>query len=43
MSGKMAPASDSLAQHFASTYGETMIVEKIIRLIKKPAARRKIL
>lgn len=42
MSEKMAPAADSLAEEFESTYGETMIVEKILRSMKKFTSRQKI-
>jgi serine/threonine-protein kinase HipA len=42
MSEKVVPASDSLAQDFTSAYGVTTIVGKIVRLIKKSAAGRKI-
>jgi serine/threonine-protein kinase HipA len=42
MSEKMAPAADSLAKDFASAYGETMVVEKIVRSIKKFTSRQKI-
>jgi serine/threonine-protein kinase HipA len=42
MSEKVVPAADSLAQDFTSAYGVTRIVGKIVRLIKKSAAGRKI-
>jgi serine/threonine-protein kinase HipA len=42
MSEKVVPAADSLGQDFTSAYGGTTIVGKIIRLIKKSAAGRKI-